>query len=407
MKNLPRVPVSAAIKATWESELHQLLDWWEKNMVDYELGGFYGRMDGRNRLLPQSDKGVILNTRLLWSFSMMTRVYERSSYRALADRAYEYLEKYFRDKDFGGLYWMLESQGRVVADKKQVYAQAFGIYSLSEYYRLTLDRRVLSLAMELFELIDHHSRDAEKGGYLEAFSRDWKLLSDLRLSHKDRNEAKTMNTHLHVMEAYTSLYRASPFDLLADRLKELIELFLTRFLDPKTNHLTLFFTDSWQPRSEEISYGHDIEASWLMCEAAEVLNDPALFQRCADAAVAIATATLEGQDSNGGIIQEGSPMGFTDTDKHWWPQFEALVGWLNAWQVSQDERFRLAALQTWDFTIKHHKDHQGGEWHWCLDRQGTPNFKEDKAGPWKGPYHGARALVEALRRTEVIVEGGK
>ncbi len=400
MNQLPLVPVPAQVRATWASELHALLGWWERNMVDYEHGGFYGRIDARNRLHPQADKGVILNTRLLWAYATMSRTYGRSSYQALADRAYVYLQKHFRDKDYGGLFWMLEAQGRVVADKKQVYAQAFGIYSLAECYRLTFDRNVLNWATELFELIDTHSRDTEHGGYLEAFSRDWRLLSDLRLSNKDRNEAKTMNTHLHIMEAYTNLYRVAPNALLKERLAELVELFLTKFLDPETHHLTLFFSRNWEPRSEEISYGHDIEASWLLCEAAEVLKDQALFERCSEVAKGIAWATLEGQDPDGGLVNEGSPIGFTNTDKDWWPQFEAMVGWLNAWQVSKEERFRRAALEVWDFTYRHHRDSGNGEYHWCLDRDGKPNFKEDKAGPWKAPYHIVRALAEALSRTE-------
>ncbi|MDP5172505.1 MAG: AGE family epimerase/isomerase [Bacteroidia bacterium] len=402
MKNLPKVPIPAAVKSDWATELHDLLGWWGKNMVDFEYGGFYGRMDAHNRLHPQSDKGVIQNTRLLWSFATMTRSYGRSSYESLADRAYVYLLKQFRDKDYGGLFWMLEAQGRVVADKKQVYAQAFGIYSLSEYYRLTQDKLVLNWALELFDLIDNHSRDPIYGGYLEAFSRDWKTLTDFRLSTKDRNEAKSMNTHLHILEAYTNLHRVAPSELLASRLKELIELLLDRFLDPVSHHLILFFSANWEPRSEEISYGHDIEASWLICEAAAELDDPALHQRCAEAAVLLAEASLEGQDEDGGIINEGSPIGFTNTDKDWWPQFEAMVGWLNAWQISQDERFRNAALRVWEFVYQHHKDREGGEYHWCLNRAGKPNFKEDKAGPWKAPYHIVRSLMEAIRRTDAV-----
>lgn len=395
------MPVPAEIKTSWQEELHGLLSWWETSMVDYENGGFYGRRDAHNRLHPQSDKGVILNTRLLWSFSMMTRVYGRSSYSALAHRAYDYLLKYFRDKDYGGLFWLLEARGRVVADKKQVYAQAFGIYSLTEYYRVTFDRKVLNWAIEIFELLDHHSRDPINGGYLEAFSRDWNLLSDLRLSNKDRNEAKTMNTHLHILEAYTNLYRVAPSELLRSRIQELIELFLTRFITPETHHLTLFFTETWERRSEEVSYGHDIEASWLMCEAAEVLGDKALFDRCSKVAIKMVEAALEGQDEDGGIFNEGSPIGFTNTDKDWWPQLEGMVGWINGWQLSQNPVFHQAALKVWEFALKHHRDRQHGEWHWCLDKEGNPNYKEDKAGPWKSPYHVVRALDEALRRTAV------
>lgn len=211
-----------------------------------------------------------------------------------------------------------------------------------------------------------------------------------------------MNTHLHIMEAYTNLYRVSPFALLKARIRELIHLFLEKFLHPDTWHLTLFFTAAWEPRSEEISYGHDIEASWLTCEAAKVIKDQDLISRCETAALHIARATLEGQEPDGGLVNEGSPIGFTNNDKDWWPQFEAMVGWVNAWQISQDDTFREAALNAWDFTYHHHKDQENGEWHWSLDRDGKPNFKEDKAGPWKTPYHIVRALDEVQKRSMIF-----
>lgn len=401
MKQLPKMPVPGLVKNAWQEELHAVIAWWESTMVDYENGGFYGRVDAYNRLHPQADKGVILNTRVLWSFSLMTRMYGRSSYQSLAERAYEYLATYFRDKDFGGVYWMLEAKGRVVSDRKQVYAQAFAIYSLAEFYRVTFDRSVLAWAREIFDLLDHHSRDPEHGGYLEAFSRDWSPISDLRLSNKDKNEAKTMNTHLHILEAYTNLYRVAPDPLVGDRVRDLIHIFLDKFIHQETGHLTLFFTEAWEPRSDEISYGHDIEASWLMCEAAEVLGDVELYEKCVDITRKIGFSTLNGQDEDGGIVNEGGPIGLTNTDKDWWPQFEAMVGWTNAWQVSGEPRFREAALEVWKFTRAHHKDPEHGEWHWCLNRDGTPNYKEDKAGPWKSPYHSIRALHEVSRRSTV------
>lgn len=402
MPPLPLVPVPADVRASWERELHQVLEWWEANMVDHEFGGFYGRRDAYSRLQPQADKGIILNARLLWSFSHMARHIGRSSYQAMADRAYHFLETWFLDPEHGGVYWMLDATGRAVTDKKQVYAQAFAIYALSEYYRLTRDKRVIMQAWDLFDLLDQHSRDADIGGYLEAFTRDWQLLNDLRLSHKDLNEAKTMNTHLHVMEAYTNLYRVDPQPRLRERLQELVQLFIDHFVDPNSHHLYLFFSSDWESRSREISYGHDIETSWLLCDTAAAIHDEGHLRAVRLLAPRIARATFEGIDMDGGLINLGDPMGYTDTDKHWWPQFEALVGFLNAWQITPEEQFRQAALRVWRFADQFHRDREGGEWHWCLDRQGRPNYKEDKAGPWKAPYHVVRSLQEALRRTKVL-----
>ncbi len=388
------------LKSKARQELQDILEWWMENMVDHENGGFFGRMDGNGQLHPLANKGVILNTRILWTFAAAARLEGKQEYRRMADRAFQYLIQYFWDVANGGVNWMLDYQGNLVAGKKQIYAQAFAVYALAEYFQLTRQQAVLEKAVELFGLIEYYSRDKEKGGYIEAFSPTWSPLNDFRLSNKDANEAKTMNTHLHILEAYTNLYRVHQAAPLRMALKGLTELFLDRFIDKDTKHLHLFFNENWDLKSSEISYGHDIEAAWLLVEAAELLGEKALLRQCEELAVAIATVTIrEGVDKDGGLFNEGKGQEVIDSDKHWWPQAEAVVGFYNAYQISQQEKFLLQARKTWQFIDRFLKDKTDGEWNWMVDQLGKPILdKEDKAGPWKAPYHNGRMCMELLRR---------
>ncbi len=394
--------IHSSFRAGLEAELHDhILAFWRERMVDRERGGFYGRLDGAGRLHPEAAKGVVLNARILWSFAAAARYTGRDDYRRLAERAHTYLHEHFADREQGGVYWLLDCEGRALDTKKQIYAQAFAVYALAEYYQLNGSREALGWAVRLYGLIERHSRDRQRGGYLEAFDRDWRLLADLRLSERDANEAKTMNTHLHVLEAYTNLYRVWPDGQLRQDLRQLIELFLTRFIDPSTRHLHLFFDEAWNLKSRTISFGHDIEAAWLLTEAAVLAGEAALVEEVEKKAVAIAAATLaEGVDADGGLFNEAGPAGLTDTGKHWWPQAEAMVGFWNAWELSGEARYADAARHSWRFIQQYLADRAGGEWRWGVYRDGTPMREEDKAGPWKAPYHNTRACLEMIGRLE-------
>lgn len=381
-------------------ELTGILDWWLQKMPDHEHGGFYGRIDGEGNLHPTADKSVILNARILWTFSAAARQTGRSAYKDIADRAYRYLLDYFWDPANGGVYWMLDYKGQPSQDKKQVYAQSFALYALSEYYQLTNNPAVLEKALTLFELMERYSLDKMRLGYFEAFSRDWQLIADLRLSDKDANEAKTMNTHLHVLEAYTNLYRVAPTKQVETALKGLIVLFLDKFIDPQTAHLRLFFDENWNLKSDEISFGHDIEASWLLCEAARVLGKTSLIKKTNNAAVYIASATLrEGIDTrDGGLFYTATPhQGITNPNKDWWPQAEAVLGFLNAWKIDGAPHFLEAAQRSWAFIEQNLLDAEHGEWFWALAPDGRPDTWNDKAGPWKCPYHNGRACMEIMQ----------
>ncbi len=395
-------PFLQQLAVSAESELQNILAWWSSNMIDDPNGGFYGRIDGDGTLRPEADKSVILNTRILWAFSAAARQTGQTEYRTIAERTYDYLVRHFLDEKEGGVFWMLDYRGNPVQPKKQVYAQAFAIYALSEFYLLTRQQAALDKAQEIFWLIEQYSRDKTKGGYFEAFARDWSPLEDLRLSEKDANEAKTMNTHLHLLEAYTKLLRASPETEVCEALKSLIILFLEKFIDSKTAHLRPFFDENWVSKSDKISFGHDIETAWLLTDAAEVLGDESLMSKTRAAAVRIAGRTLSvGFDpADNGLWNEADSNGLTDRDKEWWPQIEAVVGFLNAWQISGENRFAEAVFRSWHFIEKHLLDHEHGEWFWGLKSDGSPDRGREKAGPWKCPYHNGRGCLEVMRRVK-------
>jgi cellobiose epimerase len=368
-----------------------ILPYWSTKMVDDQYGGFYGRRDGHDVLVENAEKAIILNTRILWTFSKAIKT--SKDYEPLATRAYEYLLRYFLDKEKGGVYWMLDHRGNPVSTKKQIYAQAFAVYALSEYHMATGNKESLDLAIVLFRLIEKYSFDREWNGYLEAFDRDWNLMEDLRLSDKDANEKKTMNTHLHVLEAYTNLFRCWKDELLEQQLRNLILIFRDRIIN-KQYHFDLFFDEHWNVKSHEISYGHDIEGAWLLYEAAEVLGDAALEHEIRALSLKMVNVTLkEGFDQDGGLRNESH-----DPEKHWWPQAEALVGLINSWQLTNQTSYLASALRVWDFIKTWMIDHQNGEWYWRVDEAGEVNFTEDKAGPWKCPYHNGRAMFELLQR---------
>jgi mannobiose 2-epimerase len=288
---------------------------------------------------------------------------------------------------------MVDCKGFPINTKKQIYAQAFAIYALSEYYLLSSDESSLKHAQSIFGWIEQISFDPVDNGYFEAFDRDWNLLGDLRLSEKDANEKKTMNTHLHVLEAYTNLYRCWRDDLLLRQLKNLIGLFTDKIIG-RNFHFRLFFDEKWNVRSDEISYGHDIEGSWLLYEAATVSEDKELIDYTSKAAINIVNVTVqEGLDQQGGVKNEAHNAG-----KDWWPQAEAMVGLVNAWQISGRKEYLDIAAKVWTFVKTHIIDHRNGEWFWGMDQFGSVNMNEDKAGPWKCPYHNGRAMLELAER---------
>ncbi|MRG43799.1 N-acyl-D-glucosamine 2-epimerase [Chitinophaga sp. SYP-B3965] len=380
-----------------QEELTAILDYWQTHTIDERHGGFLGKLDNDNTPDPFAVKGAVLNARILWSFSAAYNVTKTPAYLEVATRAFNYISEYFIDKEFGGVMWTVGYAGDIVDTKKQIYAQAFVVYAFSEYYKASKIEKAKEKAIGLYSLIQLYSYDCVYGGYLEAFSRDWKELEDLRLSEKDENQKKSMNTHLHVLEAYTTLYSIWADPSLKVHIQDLLNVFFDKIIDRNTNHLRLFFDEQWNPTGNLVSYGHDIEASWLLLEAAEAIGDQALIERSKTVALQMTEAAKEGIDTDGGLWYEYKPEEKQlITEKHWWPQAEAVVGFINAWQLSKDPRYLEDAINSWQYIEKNILDKSKGEWYWGIKDDKIMN--EDKVGLWKCPYHNSRACLEIMKR---------
>lgn len=379
-------------------ELDKILNYWINNAIDKENGGFYGKILSSGIKVKDASKGAILNGRILWTFSAGYNFTKNVKYLETADRAFNYFYDHFFDKKNGGVFWELDHKGNPINTRKQAYAQGFAIYGLSEYYKASGNEKSLQLAQELFWTIEKNFLDKEFGGYIEALSENWSPLEDMRLSVKDANEPKSMNTHLHLLEPYTNLYRYWKNPLLAESIRKMIRIFLDKIIDKRTVHFNLFFDMDWTVKSAIVSYGHDIEGSWLIAEAAEELEDEKLIEEANQMAIRMVDVTRdEGADKDGSIFYESEGK-HLDTDKHWWPQAEAMVGYVNAWKITGDKKYLDLAEKVWDFIALHIIDHELGEWFWRVDIDGIPYTADEKTGFWKCPYHNTRALMEVVKR---------
>lgn len=374
-----------------------ILPYWIDKMAD-PRGGFYGRRDGNDRLDIDAPKGAILNARILWSFSAAYRVLGTPEYLKMATCAKREIIDKFYDPEYGGIYWSLNPDGTPLDTKKQFYAIGFAIYGLSEYSRATGDVEALEYAKRLFRDIENHSRDRKRGGYFEAMTRDWRPIADMRLSEKDENSSKTMNTHLHIIEPYTNLLRVWPDAELREATTSLLNLFFDKIeASGQRGHLGLFFDDDWHRQDADISYGHDIEASWLLLETAQVLGDEALLEKTLRHTERIARAALEGRCFDGSMVYERHGHGRYDNDKHWWVQAEDVIGQVYLAKYHDHPEMLDRAYQSWRYIAENIVDNEGGEWHWS--RRGDEiNRDDDKAGFWKCPYHNSRMCLEVYER---------
>lgn len=372
-----------------------ILRFWSEKMIDHKFGGFYGTIDGHNRLVAQANKGAVMHMRILWTFSAAYRVLGNPSYREVADHAYAYVCQHFIDHEFGGVYWEVDYLGNPVQSKKQTYAQGFALYAFSEYYRATKVPDALELSIGLFKLIESFCKDSVKGGYWEAFTQDWQPLEDMRLSDKDENEAKTMNTHLHILEPYTNLLRIWPDDDLLRAQRELIGTFSGKIYNPQTGHLQLFFNEDWQVKGTVVSYGHDIESAWLLWEAAEMIGDQDLLNKIEPICLHIAEAAREGLMDDGSMAYE-LKGNYLDKERHWWVQAEAVVGFSYMHRLNNDEDYKGISAALWKYIRQQLVDSENGEWYWSRLDNGEVNRVEDKAGFWKCPYHNGRMCLEMI-----------
>lgn len=386
-------------KTEVQQELQKILSYWVSYAVDNINGGFIGQVDNDNHVNEKAPKGSVLNSRILWTFSAAYNVSKNVQYLQMAERAYKYINRYFVDKDYGGVYWTVDYRGKPLDTKKQVYALAFAVYGLSEYFKSTEEEDAKQLAIKMYEGIVQHSYDKQYGGYIEALTREWKQTEELRLSAKDANEKKSMNTHLHVLEGFANLYSVWPDAELKQRIQELINIFLDHIIDPDTGHLLLFFDEQWQRRGNIHSYGHDIEAAWLILEAAEGIADEMLIKKVKEVSLRIADAATQGLDTDGGLwyeydVDENKLI----KEKHSWPQAEAMVGYFNAWQLSGKNSYLQASFKSWEFIKKYIIHPDKGEWYWGITENNNAMDGQDKVGLWKCPYHNTRACMEIIKR---------
>ena len=421
------------IVATMKMEMQDVLEnnilrFWLDKMQDDENGGFYGQMTGRGQLIKEADKGAILNARILWSFSAAYRVLGKKEYLEAATRAKEYFISHFIDHEYGGVFWSLDYQGQPKDTKKQFYAIGFAIYGLSEYARATGDHEALDYAIQLYENIEEHALDHVYNGYIEACTREWGVMEDMRLSDLDANYPKSQNTHLHIIEPYTNLYRCmrefqaaqscnyvpaigavlpvaitvpqETFVRVEASLRNLIHIFTDHILNPATHHLDLFFEMDWTRGAGHLeSYGHDIECSWLMHEAALVLGDKDILNKVEPIVREVAKASEKGLNPDGSMIHEANlDAGTVDDDLHWWVQAENVVGWMNIYQYFGDEDALQKALRCWEYIKQNLIDNENGEWYWSRHKDGSLNLDDDHAGFWKCPYHNSRMCMEILER---------
>ena len=388
------------LKQTMKDVLeHNILSYWIDHVVDKENGGFYGRIDGDDQIHAQAEKGAVMNARILWAFSAAYRVLRNPAYLEAATRAKDYFLAHFVDKENGGVYWSVDYQGNPLDTKKQTYAIGFAIYGFSEYARATGDAEALEMAKRLYHDIETHAYDSENQGYIEALTCDWQPIADMRLSDKDENGSRTMNTHLHIIEPYTNLYRVWKDAALEKSIRNLLDIFTDKLLNPETHHLDLFFDDKWQGKRNVESYGHDIEASWLLHETALVLDDKTVLQKMEQVIRRIADAADEGLRPDGSMVYEH----WKDTDEYdlqrqWWEQCENIIGHIDLYQYFGYEDSLEKAIQCWNFVQKNLIDAKNGEWHWAVLDDGTINLKDDKAGFWKCPYHNSRMCLELIER---------
>jgi mannobiose 2-epimerase len=384
------------LAAEMKKELvENILPYWMRKMCNDE-GGFYGRITGEEVLEPTAPVGGIMTARILWTFASAYRVLGNQEYLDMALKAKKLIINHFYDNEFGGTYWSLNPDYTPLDTKKQIYAIAFTIYGLAELNRATGDAEALEYAIKLFRSIEDHSFDKEKDGYFEAFTRSWEPIEDMRLSEKDANESKTMNTHLHVIEAYTCLYRVWKDSLLEKRLRGLINIF-DEYIFAQDGHLKLFFDNDWNCSYDIFSYGHDIEASWLLHESALVLADEKMLAKVEARVPSIVSAATEGFTPEEGMIYE--KLGdHIDADRHWWVQAEAAVGYFNLWEHFSDQTGLENAIHCWEYIKNQLIDKENGEWFWSILADGSVNRKEDKAGFWKCPYHNGRMCLEIIER---------
>lgn len=376
---------------------HDIIPFWNK-LKDAEHGGFYGQVDGAG--VPKMDavKGVILNNRILWFYSTAYCTLKDPNLLKMADHAYRFLVDHCLDSQYGGVYWSVNYDGTPCEDMKHTYNQAFAIYALSAYYAASGSKEALSFAYMLYRMIESRCRD--EGGYLEAFNRDFSPTSNEKLSENGVMAERTMNTLLHVLEAYSELYRVDGFSKVGDSLKEILFLFKEKVYNPDKQICEVFFDHEYRTLIDLESYGHDIEASWLIDRACEVLKDESLQREMSPVIDGLAAAVYRNAiDEECGAVNNEREHTEVDRQKIWWVQGESVVGFYNAYgRTPQETKYGSAAEDVWTFIKERVIDKKSGEWYETIPYHGEADVTAPLAHPWKCPYHNGRMCMEMMKR---------
>lgn len=375
--------------------IENIFPFWN-NLRDNEFGGFYGFVDHHGKIDKKSDKGVILNDRILWFYSSAYSLLKDETLLSMAEHAYRFFKEACLDKECGGVFWALSFDGKIVDDTKHTYNQAFAIYALSMYYEASGDREALETAYKLYDLIETKCRDEH--GYLEAFNRNFMPTSNEKLSENGVMADRTMNTLLHVFEAYTELYNADHSPRVQDSLIQALKIFTEEMYNPGKKRLEVFFNTEYDSLIDLHSYGHDIEASWLIDRGLQILKIPSdLIHSMTDAFAE--TVYSEGYDPSHHALNNESECGRVDRQKIWWVQAEAVIGFYNAFQKHpENTRYKEASANIWNYILNNMIDPRTGEWYESITAEDKVNESQGLVHAWKCPYHTGRMCIEMIRR---------
>ena len=406
----------AALKSRMENNLREcILPFWTNHMEDEENGGFYGAVRFDMTPVKTARKAIVLNTRMLWAFSRAYREYGDDVFKKLAKRGFEYIKDNFWDKKYGGVYWMLNYKGEPLEIEKRTYGQAFIIYSLAEYYRAFGDEEAKAMAMETFKKINTAAK-YENGGYADSMTRDWQFDKNIwRWNMNPHGAAKLLNSHLHLFEATLALYGATHDDYVLGVLKEFLEFLLDNAIDYNVMHLKAGMDTETNRIDSEIDYGHDSECCYLLCQAADIIEDPVLSSKTRDVVISIMSKVLEeGIDPTSGAINANTDFstGLTNRAKVWWTQCEGVTAFFNCYQLTEEEKYLDAAIGIWNYIEDKLVDNENGEWHPVGMDEDVPGecinammaFFTGKADSGKGPYHNSRTCFEIIERAERLLK---
>ena len=377
-----------------EHLVNDLIPFWQ-GLKDEENGGFYGYLSYDLKLDKKSVKGCILNSRILWFFSNAYMVLGDPSLLESAAYAYQFLKEHCVDDEFGGVFWSLTYDGKPEDTTKHTYNQAFSIYALASYYDASKNPEALEIAWKLYDLVESKCKD--EYGYLEAFTRSFEPEENDKLSENGVIAEKTMNTLLHVFEAYTELYRVTKEEKVAKQIRFMMDIIKDKVFNKEIGRQEVFFDRTWNTLIDLYSYGHDIETAWLVDRGLEVLDDEAYTNMLSPITKIITENIYNRAYIDHSLVNE-SENGVVDTTRVWWVQAEAVVGFLNGYQKQGDKKFLDASVDIWNYIKKYFIDKRNGsEWFWSVKEDHTPDEKPI-VEPWKCPYHNGRMCFEVLRR---------